>query len=231
MSTLSTSELNQLFTALNQRGQGEASVAAALAAALPAIAQHVPSLGHVAVQRYVRSGLSIWYPLSAGDADDQTITALQELPQHRHVIQEAEPQTLDDGTYLLPLKTHSTTYGVLEIRLQAAQPATDAADDIPEWLPTLAQQIALLIESRQLASLLQRQVRLSGEINATTRLEEIAGLVGRAILQPGQFITVMIFQRDDNDEVSDLRVLASANREQNFASDERIPLEIGRAHV
>lgn len=216
MNTMSASALADLLAQLNQSGQGTQALEATLTSALDVLTHAQPGLSTVQAHLRTRGGFRQVYPQGAAAAAEP----LGAESVYAQVIAAGEPRLLPDGRYVLPLTTASTSYGVLDVQWTA-----EADDEATAWLGPVVQQIASTMENRQLTTLLQRQVRLSGEINTTSTFEALALIVARAFLQQGQFISIMIFDRDAADNVMGMRVIASANREHAYAVQERVPFE------
>jgi GAF domain-containing protein len=141
-------------------------------------------------------------------------------PVYAEVVRHGTP-AVENGLWVGPLHFGPTIYGLLEI---------GASDDLTRaWssaLRLLAQHLGQSLYTVTIHDLVRRQASAAMELTRCTTFTEIAGAIGRHMLQGGQFVTIDLLEYGENGAMAGLRVLASANRQQTFDAAETLPLSI-----
>lgn len=214
-------DLSYIVLRLNEIGQKHQSPGALLQKVLPVIQSTLSDIEQVRVYRRVRGGLAIWGQATPSD-DAPTETRVQpmsDMPSHQQAMMQEQLLWSDDKRQaLMPLRTRADVFGLLEITFASQQPAQ--VND--SWMSATGHQLALMLEARQMYDLLQRQLRASASLNTASSFEQIAAVVASSMVEPGQYVSINLFEFDTHGNFKDGRVVATANRGASYAADEAI---------
>lgn len=126
----------------------------------------------------------------------------------------------------LPMRQAGRTFGTISLNCTAEN--TVLSDGELQIFQTLADLVAALAQVKRLtdavsrrSDLSEREARVFAELKAEMDYDEMAGAAARHLLtMPGRFLTISRFNTDSQGLITGWQILASANRERAFKSEQ-----------
>jgi GAF domain-containing protein len=102
---------------------------------------------------------------------------------------------------------------------------SDPADMNPEVLSRIGPQISMILRNSVLDEQVEALARIAAELTTATSYRDAAAIIGRNLLERGQFIAIQLIRRDDKGQPTHMVVVASANRNAAYEVEgEAVPL-------
>jgi GAF domain-containing protein len=177
------------------------------------VRQALPYVQVLTVYRATRGGLAVWHTTQR---DDTAYISLSKVPQYNRVLETSETDYAHP-LLVLGLRATGKPFGLLELRLASE---TRIDQERQDALQLLAEQVALLLDNALLRDLLARQVEASKRLNSCESVDDIALVLAQVFYHKGQFVSVNMFERDDQKNILRTRVVATANARQIIPSQE-----------
>lgn len=185
-----------------------------LAKALPILRDQLSDVTSASVYRIALDGFVLWSSTQAEQSvyisKDDLPVAVEALDNHSLVQHE--------NISVIPLTQENSTYALLT--LEHSSPPS------PDTITPLIEQLSLLLNNKQLQESMQRQLLVSRNLADAETLGMIAGLIGMSFLDEGRFITINLFDYDNEGNLLGARSVASANRNESFEQDDIIAVDI-----
>ena len=184
--------------------------------ALPLIIKEAGAVTAVEVFRLTRGGMVVWHvENSTGEAG--TFIPLESNAVQQKAIEEQVPLTDAEAQVVFaPLIYGNECSGLLALHYEQTLDENFVRD--------LADDLSLMLYSRQMNSLLQQQIGITGKLSIASSLEEITTIIAGSIAEAQQFVSMNVFDYDNQGKVSGGRVIATANRTTGF--NQELNLEI-----
>ncbi len=173
----------------------------------------LPFINVVTFYQVVRGGLTVWH---TSQRDDTAFISLSKVPQYQRVLETGEVDYAHP-LIIFGLRSISKPFGLLELRVDSGHTLT--SDEI-DSLSLIAQQVALWLDNAVLRDLLQRQVEASKQLSNCDNLAQVAAVLARTFHQPGQFVSVNVFETNEKNEITGVRVVGTANATQVYETDD-----------
>jgi GAF domain-containing protein len=152
--------------------------------------------------------------------DSQIFITVSDHSAHTNAL--AHRQPLFDprrATWLAPLESDNTTFGLLEISVGAHAEETDHKRD---WIMLVAAQVSLALDTRMLQVLSHKQVQTSGELTRAVNYRETGGILAKYLLSENQFLSINLFVYDSKGEFNGFRTIVTANRHDVYEDEVRL---------
>lgn len=180
--------------------------------------QHqMPTLRSIKLYRVSRGGLALWHNADAPDAppSKSAFVSLTKVPQYHRVIEDGG---IDYAPPLLVigLRNATETFAILELEL-AGEDDLDGATIAQHAIA--ASYLAVRLDNGLLRSLFQRQASTLTQLSECRDFADIARVLAENLLESGQFITINLFEFDEDGVPYLLRTVATANRGGAFPAD------------
>jgi GAF domain-containing protein len=160
------------------------------------------------------------------DAPLDTFYPAAVLPLHTEAAQLRQTRMhLSQQSLLAPIVLYDTPEAILEVVFDVR-----AADSV-DWLTALAEQVSFALENQFLRDMFQRLGNATTQLSACTTYAQIAEVLGKTLTRRGQFVSINLFERDDHNRLSGMKILASANRHQAYADPIQQPLSAASQQV
>jgi len=195
------------------------------AACLPALRADLANLASMRVYRIAQSALVIWWSSLEGETSGVR-HKLTNLPLHQRAINERQAQA-EGYRAVLPLVGHDIIFGLLELNFSRNE-------DLPE-LETLSQVVGLLsirLENMLINRLIEQEISASSALNACEDFKGVAAVLADYFVGPSQFIAIVLYDYDENNQIIGMRNVATANRQRSFSTNKIIPVsaQVAEAH-
>ena len=161
-----------------------------------------------------------WLFPYASTTDHTSILALSEYPLyhdalHGYDVYKDQSDTLT--RILIPFASPAESFGVLDLEFQP-----DYDIDEQFW-QGISRQFALAVHNHHLSTTLTTQVNTLSALKSTNSFRDVASILARYTIRPGQFVTINYF-RDDRKQHG-IQIVATANRHLAYEPDEFYPIE------
>jgi GAF domain-containing protein len=175
-----------------------------------------PLLERVVFYRSSRGGMLIWH--DTRDPNSEVFLTLSKYPQYERILAQGG---MDYAHPLLVvgLQTTKAPFGLLEF--EAKQRLSDDQQNELEWV---AQMLANLLDNAQLRQLLQRHAQASTSLNEAQNFGDIARVLGKHITEKGQFISINLFDFNDQGKPTGIRTVATGSGSYTQSGDTRLEL-------
>ncbi len=203
----------KIIAAFDRWTQGGQSPAALLADALPLLKAMVPETRGLRLYHLNQHAV-----LVGAATDSDTLADARPIQEHSPLAKSlaSRQPVYEDGRWWVPLASFSTTFGLLEVLVDPNETPTDSAF---ETCSEIAIYLSQALEARTLRELVYKQAQVSGALTQASNFLEIAQILARHLLGPGQFLTIGQFSYDDNGTLVSFKVVATANRSQTYPAD------------
>ncbi|MEO1162902.1 MAG: GAF domain-containing protein [Chloroflexota bacterium] len=143
--------------------------------------------------------------------DDDTATVSQQA------ITTGEAQT-DGSRVYAPLKHRTMPLGVLSLDY-ADTPDVDKTEAVADAL-------CAVLHAMSVEASLQQQVAVTEALADAESLTDIAGTIAKYMARSGQYVGMNVFVYDDDSQLVGGRVIATANRQATFATDNPVASDL-----
>lgn len=203
----------ELLTQLSDLGTEAHSIEETLNSALTLIRDNYGA-SIVTAYRVVDDTCVAW--ASTGSVDD-VLSPM--LGLHRYAIETGKPQYVEEQRRMaVPFKAAGTPEALLDIIY--------GDNTIPvDEIVLISRHIQLILHTKQIATLSQRQFSSLEELNQSRSFEDVAGIIARHMISPGQYVSINLFEKDPSGERY-ARVVVTANRNETYQVNQRIPADI-----
>lgn len=167
----------------------------------------------VTAYRVVEDTCVAW--ASTGSVDD-VLSPMLSL--HRYAIETGKPQFVEEQRRMaVPFKAAGTPEALLDII------CGDEMIPVDE-IVLISRHLQLILHSKQIVTLNQRQFSSLEELNQSRSFEDVAGIIARHMISPGQYVSINLFETDPAGERY-ARVVVTANRNETYSVNQRIPAD------
>lgn len=185
---------------------------------LPKIFDELNDVTRIEVFRLARNGMVAWDSqnglYNAGD-----FLALDANTLYQKAIREQDIISNDDKTeFVAPLIGQGDIFALLVITFAENAPTEQ------ELISNIASELSLLLYTVQVETLLRNQIEITGKLAIASTLPEIASIIAKKMTLKGQFVSVNVFEYDENGTLTGSNILATANREKSYSAN--IPMDI-----
>lgn len=203
----------EIISVFDQQRQAEKTSEALLNEALTLIFASFPTAEYIRAYRLGGAYLNLWVTSEASPPQEQTIE-VESAPAYDWALRQFMP-TVDGKHWIIPLYSNQFNQGVLQIGYPG-----DAPPDVPEWLQLAARQISMALSNRSGRALTTMLGQVTAELTGSRTFREIAAVIGRHLLENGQFLSINLNRYNAQGEFSGFEVAATANRHKSFDADE-----------
>lgn len=207
-----------IISVFDQQGQAEKSTEALLDEVLALLAACFPQAEYIRAYRLGGAYLDLWVTTEAAPPE-QTRIEVQSAPAYDWALQQFAP-TVEGAHWIIPLYSNRFNQGILQIGFP-----DEAPSDVPDWLQLAAREVSMALSNRSGRALTTLLGKATSELTDARTFREIAQVLGRHMLEGGQFLSINLNRYNPQGEFTGFEVVATANRQAAFETDER--LEIG----
>jgi GAF domain-containing protein len=175
-----------------------------------------PLLERVVFYRASRGGMLIWH--DTRDPNSEIFLTLSKYPQYERILAQGG---IDYAHPLLVvgLQTTKVPFGLVEFEVK--QRLSEEQKTELEWV---TQALANLLDNAQLRQLLQKQAQASSNLNDAHNFGDIARVLGKYITEKGQFISINLFDFDEQGKALGIRSVATGSGSYAQSGDTHLEL-------
>lgn len=186
--------------------------------ALPKILTELNDVNRIEVFRLARGGMVVWNNQNSPNKIGEFVR-IDSNSAYQQAIDMQQVSTSDEGKYVVaPLVYQQEVFALLVLSY-----ATNQASQL-DVVSELAADLGLMLYTQEVDTVLHQQIELTGKLAIATSLTDITSVVAKTMVLKGQFLSINIFEYEDNGALSSARILATANREKSFPAN--IPMGI-----
>lgn len=170
--------------------------------------------------------LWLWGTSMSDDPMAERAHTSDDLPHHIQALTQPEAFMVlpDSNTLLVAMRRiaadQAESIGVLALHY------ADAIPEDKQVAPALARQITLVMHNRHMETVLRQQVQVLASLNESRNFEEMAGVLGSYTLNPGQFVSINLFDRPEQDALpTGIRIIVTANQEDVYTPDDYLAVD------
>jgi GAF domain-containing protein len=206
----------KMISTFDRWAHGHEPISALLKEALGYIQEDVSEALSLRLYHLNESGVLLGAS-TASPRDSQIFITVSDQSAHTSALAHRQP-TFDArrSTWLAPLESDNTTFGLLEVSVNGSAEETLPARD---WIALVAAHVAQALDRRTLQDLSRKQVQTSSALTHATTYIEIAGILARNLLHEKQFTSINLFVYDGSGEFNGFRTIATANRKDVFDTE------------